>query len=137
MREEQLEGLRSLASDRPGNYSFRFFGSLCFSFSTGSKRSPSFSTRARVLSERNFRTSALFFFRQLATSSQVTGVETVGSSLARSEYTQMVVLCSSFWLQSTNTFPLRTAFDMFDVTRSTCSFSRCWARERDKLLVSL
>src|SRR5213595_3014314 len=62
-----------------------FFGSFCLSFSTGAKRSPIFFTRSRVLSERNFRRSAFFFFRQLATSSHVTGVETVGSSLARSE----------------------------------------------------
>src|SRR5438552_5516357 len=119
----------------PCVYSFGFFGNPCLSFSTGSKRSPIFSTRARTLSERNFRRSALFFFRQLATSSQVTGVETVGSSLARSEYTQMVVLCSSFWLQSTNTFPLRTDFDMLEVTRSPCSPSRCWARARDRSFV--
>src|SRR6266853_5314729 len=66
-------------------YSSHFFGSFCFSFSTASKRSPIFSTRVRVLSERNFNKSAFFFFRQLATSSQVTGVETVGSSFARSE----------------------------------------------------
>src|ERR1700676_3298440 len=65
--------------------SFHFFGSFCFSFSTGANRSPSFPTRATVLSERNFNRSAFLFFRQLATSSQVTGVETVGSSLARSE----------------------------------------------------
>src|SRR5207237_8460161 len=67
------------------NYNFRFFGSFCFSFSTVAKRSRIFSTRARVLSERNFKRSAFFFFKQLATSSQVTGVETVGSSLARRE----------------------------------------------------
>ena len=33
-----------------------------------------------------------------------TGVETVGCSRARSEYTATVVLCSSFWLQSTKHF---------------------------------
>src|SRR6266404_3822490 len=66
-------------------HNFHFFGSFCFSFSTGSKRSAIFLTRSRVLSERNLRRSAFFFFRQLATSSHVTGVETVGSSLARSE----------------------------------------------------
>src|SRR5262249_51622093 len=66
-------------------YTFHFFGSFCFSLSTGSKRSPFFSTRARTWSERNFKRSAFFFFEQLATSSQVTGVETLGSSLARSE----------------------------------------------------
>src|SRR5205814_4841800 len=112
-----------------------FFGSFCFNSSTGAKRSPIFSTRDNVLSERNFKRSAFFFFRQFATSSQVTGVETVGSSLARKLYTQIVVLCSSFWLQSTNTFPLRSAFDMFEVTRLPCSPSKCWARARDKSLV--
>src|SRR5438876_8351697 len=66
-------------------HSFHFFGSFCFNFSTGSKISPCFSTRPRTLSERNLRRSAFFFFKQLATSSQVTGVETVGSSLARRE----------------------------------------------------
>src|SRR6059058_5980932 len=108
------------------HYSFHFLGSFCFSSSTGSKRSRSFSTRARTFSERNFKRSAFFFFRQFSTSSHVTGVETVGSSLARKLYTQIVVLCSSFWLQSTNTFPLRSAFDMFEVTRLPCSPSKCW-----------
>src|SRR5207247_10311653 len=98
----------------------------CLSLSTSSKRSPIFSTRVRVLSERNFSSSAFFFFRQLATSSQVTGVETVGSSLARSEETQTGVVCSSFWLQSTNTVPFLTDFDRFDVTAlpSSCT-GRC------------
>ena len=49
--------------------------------------------------------SRSFFFNVFSTSSQVTGVDTVGCSRARSEYTETVVLCSSFWLQSTNTFP--------------------------------
>src|SRR4051812_23548329 len=62
-----------------------FFGSFCFSFSTDAKRSPCFLTRSTVFSQRNLSRSAFFFFRQLATSSQVTGVETVGSSLARNE----------------------------------------------------
>src|SRR6266571_4489482 len=100
------------------HHSFHFLGSFCLSSSIGSKRSPSFSTRARTLSERNFRRSAFFFFKQFSSSSHVTEVETVCSSLARSEWTQMVVLSSSFWLQSTNTFPLRTVCDMFEVTRS-------------------
>src|ERR1700758_1169512 len=67
------------------HYICDFFGSFCLSFSTGSKRSPRFSTRARTSPERNLKSSAFFFLRQFATSSQVTGVETVGSSLARSE----------------------------------------------------
>ena len=46
--------------------------------------------------------------RQSRTSSHVTGVDTVGRSRARSEYTQTVVLCSSFWLQSMKTLPLRS-----------------------------
>src|SRR5689334_9610515 len=65
------------------NQSFHFFGSFCFSFSTGAKRSPFFFTRATVWSDRNFSKSAFFFFKQFSTSSQVTGVETVGSSFAR------------------------------------------------------
>jgi hypothetical protein len=36
------------------------------------------------------------FFLAFVTSFQLTGVETVGCSFARSEYTQTVVLCSSF-----------------------------------------
>src|SRR5437016_11513276 len=66
-------------------HSFHFFGGFCFSFSTGAKRSPIFFTRSRVFSERNFKRSGFLFFRQVATSSQLTGVETVGSSFARSE----------------------------------------------------
>ncbi len=50
---------------------------------------------------------ASFFLSARSTSSQVTGVETVGCSRARSEYTATVVLCSSFWLQSTKTLPVR------------------------------
>src|SRR6478752_1126158 len=62
-----------------------FFGSFCLSVSTGSNRSPCFSTRASVWSERNLKSSARFFFTQFSTSLQATGVETVGSSFARSE----------------------------------------------------
>src|SRR6266850_2601414 len=86
--ELNLRGKSGLAeSENPNNqrsiHSFHFFGNFCFSFSTGAKRSPCFSTRARTLSERNFSRSAFFLFKQLATSSHATGVETVGSSLAR------------------------------------------------------
>ena len=35
----------------------------------------------------------------------------------RNEYAQIVVLCRSFWLQSMNTLPLRSAFAMFTVVR--------------------
>ena len=57
---------------------FHFFGNFCLSVSTASNRSPCFSTRARVCSERNLKRSARFFFKQFSTSLQVTGVETVG-----------------------------------------------------------
>src|ERR1051326_2032423 len=66
-------------------YNSHFFGSFCFSRSIRAKRSPIFFTRSTVFSQRNFSRSAFFFFRQFSTSSQVTGVETVGSSLARKE----------------------------------------------------
>src|SRR3712207_8878580 len=46
-------------------------------------------------------------FRACSTSAHVTGVDTVGRTLARSEYTHTVVLCSSFWLQSISTLPVR------------------------------
>ena len=62
-----------------------FFGSRCLSVSTDSNKSPCFSTRTSVWSERNFKSSARFFFKQFSTSFQVTGVETVGSSFARNE----------------------------------------------------
>ena len=67
------------------HHTSHFFSSFCLSFSIGSKRSPIFSTRASTWSERNFSTSAFFFLKQFSTSFQVTGVETVGSSFARSE----------------------------------------------------
>src|SRR5947207_15592191 len=50
-------------------HSFHFFGGFCFSFSTGAKTSPIFLTRSRVLSERNFSSSASFFLSEWATSS--------------------------------------------------------------------
>ena len=62
-----------------------------------------------------------------STSSHPTGVEAVGVSRARSEYTQTVVLCSSFWLQSMKTLPGRLAFVISDTIRpgsrrsSTCA----------------
>ncbi len=58
------------------------------------------------------------------TSSQARGVETVGRGRARSEYAVTVVLCRSFWLQSTKTFPARRSRFMMTVTRSGSSFAR-------------
>ena len=55
------------------------------------------------------------------TSSQARGVETVGRGRARSEYAVTVVLCRSFWLQSTKTFPARRSVLMMTVTRSGSS----------------
>jgi hypothetical protein len=59
---ERLEGIRQSGCTKQRNdgktanrsHKFHFFSSFCLSFSTGAKRSPIFSTRARVLSERNF-----------------------------------------------------------------------------------
>ena len=66
----------------------------------------------------------IFLLERIArTSSHFTGVETVGCSRARNEYTATVVLCSSFWLQSTRTFPVRTCFFMSETTSSGCSCS--------------
>ena len=53
--------------------------------------------------------------RSADATSHRSGVETVGRSRARSEYTATVVLCSSFWLQSTKTLPARRRFVMRDV----------------------
>src|SRR5208337_2633730 len=108
-------------------------GSFCFSFSTGSKRSPIFSTRASTSLASKTKRPASFFFSACSTSSQVTGVDTVGCSRARSEYTEIVVLCWSFWLQSTRTLLVRTAFFMSETTNSGCSCSsrRATARAND------
>src|SRR5690242_7401848 len=67
-------------------------GSFCFSFSTGSNRSPFPSTRFKTSLLSNTSSLGSFFFMQRSTWSHSTGVETVGRSLARSEYTQIVVL---------------------------------------------
>src|SRR6476646_11128812 len=66
-------------------YSFHFFGSFCLSVYTSADRSPILSTRLRVSSQRKTSLRASFFFDVVSTSSQVTGVETVGCSRARSE----------------------------------------------------
>ncbi len=50
-------------------------------------------------------------------------MDTVGRSLARSEYTHTVVLWSSFWLQSTSTLPPRIDFFMLETTSSGICFS--------------
>ena len=71
-----------------------------------------------------------------STSSQVTGVETVGRSFARSEYTLTVVLCSSFWLQSISTLPPRSDFVMRDTTCFGCCFSSSSATARANGFVS-
>jgi hypothetical protein len=73
--------------------------------------------------------------RQARTSSQVTGVETVGRSFARTEYTLIVVLCSSFCDQSTKIFPARSDFVMRDTTRSGICVSSSSATWREKPLV--
>src|SRR3954447_4055000 len=98
-------------------------GSSCTRVSTGPNRSPSRSTRARTSSCSNTSSDGSPASRQASTSSHATGVETVGLSFARSEYTFTVVLCSSFWLQSTSTFPGRNSFDIRETTRSGCCFS--------------
>src|SRR5258708_39841037 len=94
------------------------FGSFCLMVSTGANRSPTFLTRSRTWAASKTSREASFFFRHFSTSSQLTGVETVGLSRARSEYTAMVVLWSSFWLQSTKTLPVRIAFFISETTIS-------------------
>ena len=64
---------------------------------------------------------------RISTSSQVTGVDTVGRGRARSEYTATVVLCRLFWLQSMKTLPGRAFLAIVDVTRSPWCFSSTWA----------
>src|SRR5207302_4280048 len=107
-------------------------GNFCLSFSTGSKRSPNLSTRSNTCGASKTSRLGSFFLNVRSTSSQVTGVETVGRSRARSEYTAMVVLCSSFWLPFTKTLLVRRAFFMSDTIKSRCSCSnrraRAWAK---------
>jgi hypothetical protein len=61
------------------------FGRSCLSDTTGAKRSPCSSTRARTCSLSKTRRSGSPASLHSATSSQVIGVETVGRSFARSE----------------------------------------------------
>src|SRR5271167_24929 len=67
-------------------------GSFCFNFNTGSKRSPNFFVLSSTWSDSNTSSLGSPFFRQLSTSSHFRGVETVGLSRARNEYTHIVVL---------------------------------------------
>ena len=64
-----------------------------------------------------------------STSAHRTGVETVGSRPARSEYGAMVVFAGLFWLQSMNTFPGRARFAITLVTKG-CSASSVLASRR-------
>src|ERR687893_748516 len=102
---------------------------------TGANRSPWRSTRSSTSAESNVSMSASFAARASSTSSQVTGVDTVGRSFARSEYTHTVVLCSSFCDQSTNTLPWRSSLAMFDTTSSGCCFSTSSAHARENVFV--
>ena len=70
-----------------------------------------------------------------STSCQWRGADTVGRGRARSEYTDTVVLCSSFWLQSMRTLPRRSSLAMFDTTSLGWARSPTWARARAKPLV--
>ena len=54
----------------------------------------------------------------------------------RSEYAQIVVLCRSFWLQSMNTRPLRSAFAMFTVVRFGSRATSIWPSASAKFFVS-
>ena len=72
---------------------------------SGAKRSPSLSMRrsTSAVSKRRMRDPS---WRHTAcTSAGVTGVETVGVGMARTEYTATVVLAEWFWLQSMRTRP--------------------------------
>jgi hypothetical protein len=60
-------------------------GRDCFRERSGSKRSPFASTRLSAAAESYERDAGSRFRAQVATSSQVTGVETVGVSFARRE----------------------------------------------------
>ena len=85
---------------------------------------------ASTSSGRNFSRSALPSAASCSTSSQVTGVDTVGSGRARSEYGAIVVLATWFWLQSMRTRPLRSSFFMLATTRSGRARASSWAMVR-------
>src|SRR5579862_920547 len=65
--------------------SFLRSGRRCFNVSKGANKSPIFSTRFTVCIDSKISSVGSFFLRACSTSCQVTGVETVGRSLARSE----------------------------------------------------
>ncbi len=66
----------------------------------------------------------------------VTGVDTVGSCRARSEYGAIVVLWWAFWLQSTNTLPGRSTLAITVVTRPGSWRSITWPTARAKSAVA-
>ena len=72
-------------------------------------------------------------WRQASTSSQLTGVETVGNWRARSEYGATVVLEPLFWLQSMSTLPARSFLVIRDTARpghsrsSRSAYPRAWS----------
>jgi hypothetical protein len=51
-------------------------------------------------------------------SAQVTGVDTVASGRARTEYADAIVRSRAFWLKSRNTFSPRSSFHHLVVTSS-------------------
>ena len=67
-----------------------------------------------------------------STSSHDTGVDTVGSGLARSEYGAIVVLWWAFWLQSTKIFPGRWTLAIVVVTCFGSWRSSTWPTARAK-----
>ena len=58
--------------------------------------------------------------RSASTSSQPSGVDTVATGRARSEYGATVVFAVLFWLQSTSTLPGRSAFSIRHTTSLGC-----------------
>ncbi len=64
-RRDYFRRVKKRMRDCRAHQIFQLFGSFCLSFSTGSKRSPSFFTRATALSHRNLSSSGFFFFRQV------------------------------------------------------------------------
>jgi flagellar motor switch/type III secretory pathway protein FliN len=105
---------RRLPPTRPAS-ELPTFGSFCFIVKTAANRSPARSTRSSAASGENTSPRSSSSSTAAPSSSQVTGIETVGTSRARIEYTHTVVLCRSFWLQSTNTLFFRRSFRMLEV----------------------
>ena len=73
-----------------------------------SSRSPYSSTRSSTSAASNWRPASPT--APASTSSQVSGVDTVGVGWARSEYGATVVFAAAFWLQSMNTLPGRSSW---------------------------